>query len=69
MICVSPFIMLSGATGEAPLYGVWIMVLVLGWLFSNRFWNNGPLLCVPIWCADCVVVVVPIRGGGVAIGW
>ena len=41
------------------------MVLVLGWLLSNKFWNNG-LLCAPV-C--CVVVVGPVKGGGVAVEW
>ena len=61
--------MLVDDTGDAPLNGVWIMVLVLGWLFSNKFWNNGPLLWVPVWCVCCVAAVVPIRGDGVAVGW
>ena len=61
--------MLGDGAGDAPLNGVWIVVLFLGWLFLNKFWNNGPLLCVPVWCVCCVASVVPIRGGGVAVGW
>ena len=68
MICVSPSIMLAEDAGDALLNGVWIMVLVLGWLFSNKFWNNGLMLCAPVWCACCVVAAVPISGGGVAVG-
>ena len=60
--------MLADGAGDAPLNGVWIVVLVLDWLFSNNVWNNGLLLCVPVWCACYVAIVVPIRGGGLLLG-
>ena len=58
MISVRASVMLADGAGYALLNGV------LG-LLSNRFWNNGGLLIVPV-C--CVAVVVPISGGGVAVG-
>ena len=36
MICVIPSTRSAG-DGEVPLCGVWIIVLVLGWLLSNKF--------------------------------
>ena len=37
--------LIEGAgAGDALLNSVWIMVLVLGWLFSKKFWNRGLLL-------------------------
>ena len=51
-ICVNPSIMLIEGAVDAPLNGVWIMVLVLGWLFSKKF-------C----CCECpsgVFVVEPL---------
>ena len=62
--------MSAGIVVEVSLYGEQIMVLDLGWLFSDMFWNSGLLLCVPVWIACYVAaVVVPIRGGGVTVGW
>ena len=55
-ICVNPSTRSAGAVGDTPAYGVWIMVLVLGWLFSNRLWN--------IWLFGGLFVM----GGGVAVG-
>ena len=66
--CVRACVMLADGAGDAPLNGVWIVVLVLGWLFSNRFWNNDLLLGAPVWCVCCMVAAVPISGGGVAVG-
>ena len=63
MICVIPSTRSAGMVGEVPLCGVCIRVLVLGWLLSSRL-NNG-LLCVSV---GCVAAVVPINGGGVAVG-
>ena len=48
MICVRASVMLADGAGDAPLNGVWIVLLVLYWLFSNMFWNNGPLLGAPV---------------------
>ena len=64
MICVIPSIRSAGMAGEVLLCGVCIKVLVLGWLLSSKL-NNG-LLCVSI---GCVAAIVPINGGGVAVGW
>ena len=47
MICVRASVMLADGASDVLLNGVWIVVLVLGWLFSNRFWNNGLLLGAP----------------------
>ena len=58
MICVIPSTKLAGVVGDVPFCGVWIMVLVLGWLFLSRFWNSGLPVCMPVCCV--VVVVVPI---------
>ena len=63
MICVIPSTQFAGVAGEVPLWGVCIMMLVLGWLLSSKL-NNG-LLCVLV---GCVAAVVPINGGGVAFG-
>ena len=41
MICVIPSTKSAGAAGEVPLCGVWIMVLVLDWLLSSKFWIMG----------------------------
>ena len=60
--------MLADGAGDVPLNGVWMVVLVFGWLLSNRFWNNGPLLGAPVWCVCCMVAAVPSSGSGVAVG-
>ena len=44
MICVSASIMLADGTGDVPLKGVCMVVLVLGWFVSRLFWNRSPLL-------------------------
>ena len=64
MICVIPSIKSAGVAGEVPLCGVCIRVLVLRWLLSSKL-NNG-LLCASV---GCVAAIVPINGGGVAVGW
>ena len=69
MICVNPSTKSTGAVGDAPLYVLWILVLVLGWLLSSLFGNNGLMLCAPVWCLGCPAGVVPSSGGGVAVGW
>ena len=60
--------MLADGAGDAPLNGVWIVVLILSWLLSNRFWNNGPLLVAPVCCVYCMAAAAPISGSGVAVG-
>ena len=60
--------MLADGAGDAPLNSVWMAVLVLGWLLSNRFWNNGLLLVAPVCCVCCMAVAAPISGGGIAVG-
>ena len=40
-----------------------LVCLLCSWLLSSRL-NNG-LLCVPV---GCVAAVVPINGGGIAVG-
>ena len=66
--CVRAPVMLADGAGDAPLNGVWMVLLVLGWLLSNKFWNNGPLLGAPVCCVCCMVAAVPSSGGGVAVG-
>ena len=62
--------MLADGAGDAPLNCMGGMVLVLGIWFSNRFWKKCPLLVVLVCCVGCPpVVVVPISGGGIAVGW
>ena len=61
MIWVIPSTRSAGAVDEVSMYGVWIMVLVLGWLFSNRLWNSWLLCVLGGW--------VFVQGGGVAVGW
>ena len=61
--------MFADGAGDVPLNNVWMVVLVLGGWASNRFWNSGPLLFAPVCCVCCPVAAVPIKGGGVAVGW
>ena len=62
-------VMLAECAGDAPLKGVWIVVLVPGWRFSKKFSNNGLLFVVPVCCGFVPVVVVPGSGGCVTVGW
>ena len=68
MICVRASVMLADGAGDAPLNGVSMVVLVLGWLLSNRFCNNGLLLVASVCCVSCMAVAAPISGGGDAVG-
>ena len=60
--------MLAEGAGDVPLNGVWMVVLVLGWWVSNKFWNYGPLLVAPVCCVCGTAVAAPISGGGIAVG-
>ena len=60
---------MADGAGDALLNGVWMVVLVLGGWMSNRFWNSGPLLVAAVCCICCPAAAVPIKGGGVAVGW
>ena len=63
-------VMLADGAGDALLNGVCDAVLALGIWFSNRFWNKCPLLAVLVCCVGCLpVLVAPISGRGVAVGW
>ena len=68
-ICVSASVMLAEGAGDVPLKGVWIAVLVLGWMLSKKFSNSGLLFVVLICCGFVPVVAVPGSGGSVAVGW
>ena len=69
MICVRVSVILADGTGYAPLKGVWMVMLVLGWWASKRFLNNGVLLVWPVCCLCGPVAAVPNSGGGVTVGW
>ena len=61
--------MLADGPGDMLLNGVCMVVLVLGWWMSNKFWNNGLLLVAHVCCVCGPAVAFPNSGGGVAVGW